>query len=71
MSRCNFRPCLAMLIALASCSALAATSAAKAQDKNHESDGQKPDRHSFEPFKSEAVTSSGSVTIGGHAVAYE
>jgi carboxypeptidase C (cathepsin A) len=60
MSRCNVTPYLVAMIALASCVALAATS-----------DAEKPDSHKFEPFRPEAVSSNGSVTIGGHVIAYQ
>jgi carboxypeptidase C (cathepsin A) len=36
-----------------------------------DADKEKPDSHKFEPFKPEAVTSNGSVTIDGHAISYQ
>jgi carboxypeptidase C (cathepsin A) len=36
-----------------------------------EADGAKPESHKFEPFKPEAVSSNGSVTVDGHAIAYQ
>ncbi|HEY3786908.1 MAG TPA: hypothetical protein VGL55_16660 [Steroidobacteraceae bacterium] len=68
----GLRPYLALLIALTSCAAIAAApDASKSQDKKQESDSGKPENHKFEPFKPEAVTSNGSVTVGGHAIAYQ
>ncbi len=72
MSHSSFRPYLAILIAFCTCTALAATrDESKPQDTKTDSEAAKPDGHKFEPFKPEAVTSSGSVTVGGHAIAYE
>ena len=70
MSRARLWPLIAV-IALTSCTALAATPDSKAQDPKPESDSRKPEGHKFEPFKAEAVTSSGSVTIGGRPLAYQ
>jgi carboxypeptidase C (cathepsin A) len=36
-----------------------------------DADTAKSERHPFEPFKSESVTSSGTVTIDGHAIQYQ
>ena len=44
---------------------------APAAERKTEGEAQKPDGHKFEPFKAEAVTSNGSVTIGGHAITYQ
>ncbi|HEY6483380.1 MAG TPA: hypothetical protein VIY54_07620 [Steroidobacteraceae bacterium] len=41
------------------------------QDVQQESEADKSDGHKFEPFRPEAVTTNGSVTIGGHAIAYQ
>jgi carboxypeptidase C (cathepsin A) len=72
MSRRTFKPLLLTLAALISCAALAAgRDEPKSEGKNPESEAQKPEGHKFEPFKPEAVTSTGSVTVEGHAVAYE
>jgi carboxypeptidase C (cathepsin A) len=72
MSRFNLVRHLAVVIALASCAAVAATpDAAKSQDRKPESESEKPDSHKFEPFKVEAVTTNASVTIGGRAIAYQ
>ncbi len=40
-------------------------------DRRPDGDAQKPDARHFEPFKAEAVTTSGSVTIDGHAINYQ
>jgi carboxypeptidase C (cathepsin A) len=73
MSRLNFRHhCLTAILALTSCAALAATrDAPKAPDGKPDSEAAKADGHRFEPFKAESVTSKGSVTIGGRAIAYQ
>src|SRR5215472_17191295 len=72
MSRFNLVRHLAVIIALASCAAVAAApDAAKSQDRKPESESEKPDSHKFEPFKVEAVTTNASVTIGGRAIAYQ
>ena len=70
MSRARLWPLMAV-IALTSCTALAATPDSKGQDPKPESDSRKPEGHKFEPFKAEAVISSGSVTIGGRPLAYQ
>jgi len=36
-----------------------------------DADTAKPESHKFEPFKPEAVSSNGSVTVDGHAIAYQ
>ena len=36
-----------------------------------EPDAAKPESHRFEPFKPEAVTSNGTVTVDGHAITYQ
>jgi len=36
-----------------------------------ETDTAKPESHKFEPFKPEAVSSEGTVTVDGHAIAYQ
>jgi carboxypeptidase C (cathepsin A) len=53
-----------MLMTLAASAALAAVDAPKSEESNTDA------RH-FEPFKSESVTTSGSVTIGGRAIKYQ
>jgi carboxypeptidase C (cathepsin A) len=40
-------------------------------EKKMDGDSEKPEGGKFEPFKTEAVTSTGSVTIGGQAIAYQ
>lgn len=39
-------------------------------DKKQDADSEKPDGGRFEPFKAEATSSSGTVTVGGQAIAY-
>jgi carboxypeptidase C (cathepsin A) len=53
-----------------SVSALAAPPA-NPPDKKADSDSEKADSHKFEPFKPEAVTSNGTVTVDGHAIPYQ
>jgi carboxypeptidase C (cathepsin A) len=60
----------ALLIGAAASLAVAA-GAANAPDKKPDSEPEKSDGGKFEPFKPEAVTSTGSVNIGGQTVAYQ
>src|SRR5215469_14812172 len=69
--RRTLRTCLALLPALIVGAALAAPPEGGAQDRKPEGATEKPEKGKFEPFKAEAVTSNGSVTVGGHAIAYE
>src|SRR5215469_3644188 len=75
MSRFRFTHYLVVLtaIALASCAAVAATrDAPKSAEEKPESEAAgKPESHKFEPFKAEAVTTTGSVTIGGRPISYQ
>jgi len=72
MRRFNFRHSLAVLLALTSCAAWAASrDAAQPADKKPDAESTRADAHPFEPFKAEEVTSKGSVTIGGRAIAYQ
>ena len=45
--------------------------AAPAAPAASEPDAAKPESHQFEPFKPEAMTSTGTVTVDGHAIAYQ
>ena len=47
------------------------TAAPGPQDKKADGDSEKSDAGKFEPFKSESVSSNGTVTIGGQSVAYQ
>jgi len=67
-------PCLAvwaLLFAGAPLSANANPAGPPAAERKADSEPEKPDSRRFEPFKVEAVTSSGSVSIGGRALGYE
>jgi carboxypeptidase C (cathepsin A) len=72
MCRSSFRSCVAVLAALAACAALAAAPDASksSEGKSAEGESPKPEARKFEPFRPEAVESSGSVTVGGHAISY-
>src|SRR5207248_8111986 len=75
MGRLGLRPGLALLVTLASGAALAAVPDAPRpqdgrQERQPEGDSQK-DGRKFEPFKVESVASNGTVTIGGHPIAYQ
>jgi carboxypeptidase C (cathepsin A) len=71
MSRRNLNSCLAFLLSAIACAAVAAApEAAPSQDRKPDGEPEKAD-HKFEPFKPESVTSNGSVTIGGRAIAYQ
>src|SRR5580693_10495739 len=50
---------------------LAAPNIPTASYKNADGDPDKPRDHKFEPFKPEAVTSNGTVTVDGHAISYQ
>ena len=71
MIRFSLKSCLAVIVALASCAAGAATREPPTQDKSPDGSPPKADAHKFEPFKAESVESNSSVTIGGRAIAYQ
>src|SRR5580692_3106285 len=50
---------------------LAAPAPSNPPDKKADSDSEKPEGHKLEPFKPEAVTSNGTVTVDGHAIPYQ
>src|SRR5579859_712276 len=69
MSRCHLRSGLllaAFAVGIAAAAAPAAPDEPEKTEKTDRTEGRK-----FEPFKSESVTSNGSVTIGGRAIAYQ
>ncbi|HET7757744.1 MAG TPA: hypothetical protein VFK87_10860 [Steroidobacteraceae bacterium] len=70
MSPLNLKSCFAVAIALASCGALAATRDAPPQGKP-DGEAHAAEAGEFQPFKSQSVTSSGSVTVDGHAIQYQ
>ena len=74
MSRFKFRACVAAAAALmmtAAASLGAAAGTPNAPDKKPEGDSEKPDVGKFEPFKAESTTSTGTVSVGGQAIAYQ
>src|ERR1700675_1082907 len=72
MSQFGFGACLVAALALTSAATLvAAANAPNAQSEKPDSDREKPDERKFEPFRPEAVTSAGTVTIGGQAITYQ
>jgi carboxypeptidase C (cathepsin A) len=72
MSRFSFQACLISGLALAMTAAwTAAPAASNAPEKKPEVETDKPEGGKFEPFKAEAVSSTGSVTIGGQAISYQ
>jgi carboxypeptidase C (cathepsin A) len=72
MSRFNSRAGWAAILLAAACAAAAAAPAApNPADKKVDGDSEKPDGGKFEPFKPETNLSTGTVTIGGQAVAYQ
>jgi len=72
MSQFGFGACLVAALALTSAATLgAAANAPNAQSEKPDSDREKPDERRFEPFKPEAVTSAGTVTVGGQAISYQ
>jgi carboxypeptidase C (cathepsin A) len=72
MNRFKFGAWLGAALALALPAFLAAAPAAPgSQDKKTDSDSEKSEAGKFEPFKSESVSSNGTVTIGGQSIAYQ
>lgn len=71
MSRFNFGPWLAVAFALTAGATLAAAPDTKSQEAKQDSDARTPDGHKFEPFKPEAVNSTGTVTVNGHPISYQ
>ena len=69
MSRQKFTSGVLLALGIAACVALAA--AAEPQQERKEGEPEKAEGHKFEPFKPEAVTSNGSLTIGGRAMSYQ
>ncbi|HYB65200.1 MAG TPA: hypothetical protein VEC59_08075 [Steroidobacteraceae bacterium] len=70
MSRHPFAFHLLLALALSSCVTLA-VAADPPQERKAEGESDKAEGRKFEPFKPEAVTTSGSVTIGGRAMSYQ
>ena len=73
MSRHTLTSRLLLALALAAC-VTPAVAADPPQERKAEGGMEKAEKaegHKFEPFKSESVTSNGSVTVEGHAIAYE
>ena len=60
-----------MVSALALTWASYGAAAPRTTDEKPDTPPEKPEPRKFEPFKAEAVTTNGSVTIGGHAIAYQ
>jgi carboxypeptidase C (cathepsin A) len=50
---------------------VAAADTASTPDKKLDSDAEKPDGRKFEPFKPEATTSTGTVTVDGQSISYQ
>jgi carboxypeptidase C (cathepsin A) len=71
MSRHNFSACLITAAALISVAFAVAAPAPAAPDKKADGEPEKSEGGKFEPFKPEAVTSTGSVTVGGVALSYQ
>jgi len=69
MSRQKFTSGVLLALGIAACVALAA--AAEPQQERKEGEPEKAEGHKFEPFKPEAVTSNGSLTIGGRTMSYQ
>ncbi len=71
MTRYKIGALLGLALALALPAFLAAAPASNPPDRKPDGDSQKSDGGKFEPFKSESVTSTGTVTIGGQSIAYQ
>jgi carboxypeptidase C (cathepsin A) len=71
MSRRTLNSCLALLLSAIACATVAAApDSAPSPERKPDGEPEKAD-HKFEPFKPESVTSNGSVTVGGRAIAYQ
>jgi carboxypeptidase C (cathepsin A) len=72
MNRFKLGATLVAALALATPALLSAAPAPNAPEKKAEGDSEKsPGGGAFQPFKSESVTTSGSVSIGGQSIAYQ
>jgi carboxypeptidase C (cathepsin A) len=72
MHRLHAGSFLVSLVAVLSCASWAAApDEARSPDRKVEGEPEKAVAHKFEPFKAESVTSNGTVTVGGHAIAYQ
>jgi carboxypeptidase C (cathepsin A) len=71
MSRNKSGAGLIMAVVLVSTALAVAAPAPTPPDKKVDAEQEKSDGGKFEPFKPEAVTSTGSVTIGGQAISYQ
>jgi carboxypeptidase C (cathepsin A) len=71
MSRFKLGACLSVAAALVLPAYLsAAPGAPNPPDRKSDSDSEKADGGKFQPFKSESVSSTGTVTVGGQAISY-
>jgi carboxypeptidase C (cathepsin A) len=72
MTRLKFGACLGVALALAGPAfPAAAPTAPTPPDRKADSDSERPESGKFEPFKSESVSSNGTVTIGAQSVPYQ
>ena len=71
MPRLQLSSCLTFIAALGCCCALAATPEAGKPPEAKPGDADKSEPHHFDPFRPESVSSNGSVTVGGHPIAYQ
>ncbi|MDB6047069.1 MAG: peptidase serine carboxypeptidase [Gammaproteobacteria bacterium] len=72
MSRFGFGAGLVVaLVLIASAPLVAAPATASTPDKKPDSDSETPDGRKFEPFKPEATTSTGTVTVDGQSISYQ
>ncbi len=71
MNRLVFGMCVAAGFALGSSTPLAAAPTLSSPDSKQEASAEKPEGRRFEPFKPEATTSNGSVSIDGRTISYQ
>jgi carboxypeptidase C (cathepsin A) len=71
MSRAYIRTWLSVISAVLAGGTVAATPDAPQPPDKQQSQTEQPNARRFEPFRAESVASSGSVTIGGRAIAYQ
>src|SRR5712664_2951891 len=71
MNRLVLGMCVAVGCALGSSAPVASAPTLSSPDSKQESAPERPEGRRFEPFKPEATTSTGSVTIDGRAISYQ
>src|ERR1700732_2382178 len=71
MNRLVFGVCVAVGFALGSSALVGAAPTVSRPDSKRKSAAERPEGRRFDPFKAEATTSNGSVTIDGRTISYQ